>query len=742
MGARPYALIRTQDQWLRATHPGRLTAWNGELRAVELASTPRGARAPQVLDAPPLGGGLAFDAGCRAYRSRPELGRVERTRDTGAEQPEATALFAAPQPVPAGDFRAAEPAGDRALETPRGLAIDADDRLFVAEAGAARIVVVDLWSERVLRVVRTAGEGGAPAAPLDVACGRRRAYAVLDGPPWLVALEARRGPWPVPFERPAGVPAAALPRRVAAFGSAPPVVLFRHPGDDRAWVAVPGRARALAARGATDVELLSPDRLVVAHRPGEAFSQWDLAQVDAGARALRARGYDGLAIARAPDGRVAYGTATGIRRAVPARLRYERRGRVATYRLDSGELQNQWGRVFLDACVPEGCDVRLRLTTADDESDEPPAPRELPRNVPDLDELFHLDRTPPLEPRSLVAGAEPLAQRVHRRATGRELPWSRNAPGDPFETYEAPVAAPAGRFLWVTLELHGDAALTPRVRALRAEHATHDLLRRLPRVYSREPAVASFLRRYLAIVDGVAAELDARSDARATLLDPRSAPEELLPWLASFVGLMLDERWPVAARRTLVAEAPELFRLRGTVASLERLLEIYVGRRPLIVEHFRLRGMGGMLVGGSEGGAYTGALVGAGLRVGGAIGVEGETPLTGGPAAAFERHAHRFTVVIPAALGAEQLATVRDALDRHRPAHTVFDVCTVGSGMRVGRGLHVGLLSTVGRTGGWGALQAGGSLLGRRATVGRPVTGARVGESRIGGGVGPEVRVG
>jgi hypothetical protein len=61
-----------------------------------------------------------------------------------------------------------------------------------------------------------------------------------------------------------------------------------------------------------------------------------------------------------------------------------------------------------------------------------------------------------------------------------------------------------------------------------------------------------------------------------------------------------------------------------------------------------------------------------------------------------DSHAHRFSVLIPASLTEEQLDVVRRILEVHRPAHTIFDVCTVGAGMRVGRGLHVGISSMVG----------------------------------------------
>ena len=122
-------------------------------------------------------------------------------------------------------------------------------------------------------------------------------------------------------------------------------------------------------------------------------------------------------------------------------------------------------------------------------------------------------------------------------------------------TLEGYLDVPPGRYIWLTLRLTGDARSTPTVRSIRIEAETHGLTRRLPRVFDlgAEPGGApSFLHRYLALADGMLHDLDRRGRARELLVDPASAPEEALPWLASFVGLVLDDRWTVPARRQLI----------------------------------------------------------------------------------------------------------------------------------------------------------------------------------------------
>jgi len=60
-------------------------------------------------------------------------------------------------------------------------------------------------------------------------------------------------------------------------------------------------------------------------------------------------------------------------------------------------------------------------------------------------------------------------------------------------------------------------------------------------------------------------------------LDPRTTPAFFLDQLACWLGLTLDETWRRERRRTLVAEAAELYRRRGTRWSLSRHLAIYAG---------------------------------------------------------------------------------------------------------------------------------------------------------------------
>ncbi|TMM06283.1 MAG: hypothetical protein E6G10_00950, partial [Actinobacteria bacterium] len=143
-GLRPFALMQTDDQWVRCAH--WQTRLHGGDEGIELGFQPvQPDDAPTA--APKLAAGLAFDAECRFYRSDPERGEVERSLWSPADawghttgRPSPSDLIGPSPSAPVGDFAPAEPVPP--LREPRGLAVDVDDRLFVAESGARRLLVL------------------------------------------------------------------------------------------------------------------------------------------------------------------------------------------------------------------------------------------------------------------------------------------------------------------------------------------------------------------------------------------------------------------------------------------------------------------------------------------------------------------------------------------------------------------------------------------------------------------------
>jgi phage tail-like protein len=105
-------------------------------------------------------------------------------------------------------------------------------------------------------------------------------------------------------------------------------------------------------------------------------------------------------------------------------------------------------------------------------------------------------------------------------------------------------------------------------------------LTNLPSIYAQN----DFIGRFLLIFEHLLLPIDRQIDHLALLFDPRHTPGELLPWLASWVDLVLDETWPEPRRRELIRSAVELYQRRGTLRGLKEYLRIYTGVSPEIYE--------------------------------------------------------------------------------------------------------------------------------------------------------------
>lgn len=101
----------------------------------------------------------------------------------------------------------------------------------------------------------------------------------------------------------------------------------------------------------------------------------------------------------------------------------------------------------------------------------------------------------------------------------------------------------------------------------------HPLGPALPAIYQDDDMV----QRLLDGLDAVIAPVYSTLDNFDTYLDPALTPEDFLDWLAGWVGMAIDQRWDEARRRTAVARAVELYRMRGTAAGLAAQVEIQTG---------------------------------------------------------------------------------------------------------------------------------------------------------------------
>ena len=106
------------------------------------------------------------------------------------------------------------------------------------------------------------------------------------------------------------------------------------------------------------------------------------------------------------------------------------------------------------------------------------------------------------------------------------------------------------------------------------------VIEQLPAIFQED----FFTQQLTQAFDHVLAPVFATLDCLDTYVDPMLTPFDFLEWLAGWVGLAIDEDWPLARQRTFVSEAVKVYRLRGTAAGLEAEVEIYTQGTVQVIE--------------------------------------------------------------------------------------------------------------------------------------------------------------
>ena len=111
-------------------------------------------------------------------------------------------------------------------------------------------------------------------------------------------------------------------------------------------------------------------------------------------------------------------------------------------------------------------------------------------------------------------------------------------------------------------------------------------IRHLPQIYQVDTSVGNgFLREYLWIFQHVMESVTDKLDQAHRYYRPYDAPEDFLPWLASWVALAVDIDWPETKKRKLIKAAAQMYAYRGTRRAMKEVLAIFVGKEPKIVEN-------------------------------------------------------------------------------------------------------------------------------------------------------------
>jgi phage tail-like protein len=169
-------------------------------------------------------------------------------------------------------------------------------------------------------------------------------------------------------------------------------------------------------------------------------------------------------------------------------------------------------------------------------------------------------------------------------------------------------------------------------------------LKFLPALYHRD----ELMGRFLMLFESFWRPIEGQIEQTPLYFDPQMTPPDVLPWLASWLSLVLDEHCPLDRQRALVQSASSLYQRRGTREGLRDYIKTYTGDKVEVIEH---RAENFVL--GSEG------TLGPGIALG-----TGNKP-------------HTFTVIVhprsaEASNASAYAQTIKTIIDTEKPAHTGY----------------------------------------------------------------------
>ena len=264
-----------------------------------------------------------------------------------------------------------------------------------------------------------------------------------------------------------------------------------------------------------------------------------------------------------------------------------------------------------------------------------------------------------------------------------------------------------GTDLWIGVHMFSDGSSTPALSQVKINFDQPTYLSYLPPLYRDQGDCGDFLLRYLSLFESFFTEGEAEIMDLPAMFDPDSAPVDILPWLGSWLAIDWDERWNAAKGREVIRKAFDLYGKRGTLEGLREALELFAGVRAVILEPINeaawwglpsvpdCAGLGEMTA--STLGITTGTM--AVEPQGAVVGVSAVLDRShlirnadfGKPL--FDQTAHQFSVCLYAGQLScqETLAKVQEIVEREKPAHTAYQICTFGPRMRVGQQCRIGI---------------------------------------------------
>lgn len=145
-----------------------------------------------------------------------------------------------------------------------------------------------------------------------------------------------------------------------------------------------------------------------------------------------------------------------------------------------------------------------------------------------------------------------------------------------------------GRYVYFMIELYTYTGNKPIINSIKIEFPMDTFIRYLPDVFEKSVNKSEFLMKYMAIFQNLYLEIEDKIDNISDLFDPDMVDNERIRWLADFLNIDNHHIWDDKKLRKLLKNIGSLYELRGTKEGIEKIVELYTGEKPIIIEAFEI----------------------------------------------------------------------------------------------------------------------------------------------------------
>ncbi len=145
-----------------------------------------------------------------------------------------------------------------------------------------------------------------------------------------------------------------------------------------------------------------------------------------------------------------------------------------------------------------------------------------------------------------------------------------------------------GRYLWFKLELISKGRAVPRIQGMELEFPRESFVDYLPEFYRSHTESFSFLDRFLGMYQSIILDLQEEIVSISRYLDSDVTTTEFLQWLSEWVAIDNVFQWKEQKLREFIKQSFSIYKLKGTKEGLEKVIELYLGQKPMIVETYEI----------------------------------------------------------------------------------------------------------------------------------------------------------